>query len=448
VNAPDTPIGPLRVLVLEHDDVDVELNVAALQSGGLDVQTDVAQTRDEFDALMQKHTYEVILADFRLPQWTGMDAFRRSRELGSEVPFILVTGTLGEERAVDCIREGVADYVVKNNLERLPLAVRRAVREQRASEAVRRAEDQAAAAEREAFALSSRFQQLADNTPDVFFVVDVEFRETLYINGAYEAVWGRPVDTLYADPGSFMDAILPEDRGAVYENITATRRGEAAGEIDFRVVRPDGEQRWVRVNAIPVRNDDGEVYRLAGIARDITSRHVAKQALAASEERFRALADASFDAIAVTRNGVILEVNAGLLQTFVYADASDIVGKPAAVFLAPASHEATRQRIETRFEGRYEIIGRHKDGHDIILEATARELDDGGAPIRITALRDVTEQRSLEKKYRHAQKLEAVGRLAGSVAHDFNNLLTVIASYAEFIREETTAGIPPGSGSP
>jgi PAS domain S-box-containing protein len=278
--------------------------------------------------------------------------------------------------------------------------------------------------------------------PSTNSVVDGEFRGTLYINGAYEAVWGRPVDTLYADPGSFMDAILPEDRGAVYENITATRRGEAAGEIDFRVVRPDGEQRWVRVNAIPVRNDDGEVYRIAGIARDITSRHVAKQALAASEERFRALADASFDAIAVTRNGVILEVNAGLLQTFGYADASDIVGKPAAVFLAPASHEATRQRIETRFEGRYEIIGRHKDGHDIILEATARELDDGGAPIRITALRDVTEQRSLEKKYRHAQKLEAVGRLAGSVAHDFNNLLTVIASYAEFIREETTAGDP------
>jgi PAS domain S-box-containing protein len=429
-------------LIVEHDVVDVELDIEALRSGGLIAETDVVQSEEDFHRLLLSNTYDVVLADYRLPQWTGMDAFLSMRTLGYTVPFILVTGTLGEERAVDCIRQGVSDYVVKNNLTRLPLAVSRAVRERRARDEVERAQSHAAAAEREAIAHASRFAQLADNTSEVFFVMDADFRETLYINGAYEKVWGRHIETLYDDPTSFIDAIVAEDRHHVYESLAAVRQSESPVEVDFRIVRPSGERRWIRTNAIPVRDDNTGGYRIAGIARDITSRHLSKMALEASEGRFRALADASFDAIAVTQRGVLLEVNAGFLETFGYSDASEIIGQDATVIIAPESREETRHRLRTRFEGRYEMIGRHKSGRDIVLEATSRELDDGGTPIRITALRDITEQRMLEQKYRQAQKLEAVGRLAGSVAHDFNNLLTVIGSYTEFMRAETAADDP------
>lgn len=442
MTVPETGLGPLRVLIVEHDVVDVELDIEALRLGGLVAETDVVQSEEDFHRLLLSNTYDVVLADYRLPQWTGMDAFLSMRTLGYTVPFILVTGTLGEERAVDCIRQGVADYVVKNNLSRLPLAVSRAVRERRARDEVALAHSHAAAAEREAIAQASRFAQLADNTSEVFFVMDADFRETLYINGAYEKVWGRHIETLYDDPTSFIDAIVAEDRHHVYESLAAVRQSESPVEVDFRIVRPSGERRWIRTNAIPVRDDNTGGYRIAGIARDITSRHLSKMALEASEGRFRALADASFDAIAVTQRGVLLEVNAGFLETFGYSDASEIIGQDATVIIAPESREETRHRLRTRFEGRYEMIGRHKSGRDIVLEATSRELDDGGTPIRITALRDITEQRMLEQKYRQAQKLEAVGRLAGSVAHDFNNLLTVIGSYTEFMRAETAADDP------
>jgi PAS domain S-box-containing protein len=542
--------------VLEHDLADAELCLLTLQRAGYTVTSDLATNAKVFLERLQSGTYDVILADYNLPDWTGMDALAAVRRAGVDIPLILVTGTLGDERAVECVKEGAADYVIKHNLTRLPLAVQRALDERRAREertrsvtlirklsqavdqspasvvitdtsgsieyvnqrfeqitgftaaeaighkpsllksgetpvhiyrelwrtlesgrvwrgeivnrkkngerywdsvtisplhddsgavthflavqedVTERRTTEAALRERE-----QRFRQLAETIEEVFFVIDSQFRETLYISPAYEKIWGRSCESLYSNPRSFLEAVPAEDRDRLFENIAATQRGIDPGKIEFRIVRPDGTTRWVLTHAVPIRNDRGEVYRISGVALDITDRLRAQEALAESEERFRLLAEASFDAIDITEGGLIREVNPGFLRIF-GCSMEEAIGQPVIDFVADESLEVVKHRLAHGIEGRFELVGKRKDGEKIFLEATAKKHMVGGRLERVTALRDVTERRMLEEQFRQAQKMEAVGQLAGGVAHDFNNLLTVITSYTSILLGEMADGDP------
>jgi PAS domain S-box-containing protein len=117
-----------------------------------------------------------------------------------------------------------------------------------------------------------RFRQLAENINEVFWMADPQATEILYISLAYEQVWGRSCQSLYEQPRSFLDAIHPDDRERVrVAALEKHSRGEPTDE-EYRVVRPDGSVRWIRDRAFPVRNAAGQVYRMVGIAEDITDR--------------------------------------------------------------------------------------------------------------------------------------------------------------------------------
>jgi PAS domain S-box-containing protein len=547
---------PLRVLILEHTAADAELNVAELERAAYDVQATVVGGRDEFLAELARERHDVVLADYRLPDWNGLDAFAELRTRGWETPFILVTGTLGEERAVECVKLGVADYVLKHNLARLPLAVRRAIDEQRAraernraGELIRKltqAVDQSPAsviitdtagiiqyvnrrfteltgfgagealgrnarilkspqapaelhrdlwqrlqeghvwqgelpnqtrsgavrwhamtiapvrnpegvvthflatqedvterkrAEEELRDRDERFRQLAENIREVFFVVDVGLTETLYINPAYETIWGRSCQSVYEDPRSFIAPIPEEDRASLLAGIGALRQGEQPGEAEFRVVRPDGEVRWVRSHAVAVRNEQGEIYRICGVAQDVTERRRAQEELEESEALLRQLTEASFDAIFLSEDGLVTEANRGFAD-LLGTTPGEVIGRPVAEFVAEESLETLRQGLREGAYGTHELVGRRKDGQKRFLEATFRTHVTQGRTRSLTALRDLTEKRALQAQFYQSQKMEAVGRLAGGVAHDFNNLLTVITSYTDLVLEDMAPNDP------
>jgi len=122
----------LRVLLVEDNQSDAELTLHALRNGGgFNVSAEVTQTAEEFTHQVQTNRYDIVLADYNLPQWTGMDALRVLRSQDLDIPMILVTGSLGEERAVECLKQGATDYVLKDRLTRLPASVRRALEETR-----------------------------------------------------------------------------------------------------------------------------------------------------------------------------------------------------------------------------------------------------------------------------------------------------------------------------
>src|SRR5579862_139133 len=119
----------LQVLMLEHELQDAELTLLELKGSGFAVECKMVQNKAEFLAALLVGEFDVILADYQLPDWTGLDALKELRASGKDIPFLLVTGTLGEEAAVECLKQGVNDYVLKDHLKRLPEALKRALQE-------------------------------------------------------------------------------------------------------------------------------------------------------------------------------------------------------------------------------------------------------------------------------------------------------------------------------
>ncbi|HXH39833.1 MAG TPA: PAS domain S-box protein, partial [Thermoanaerobaculia bacterium] len=134
-----------------------------------------------------------------------------------------------------------------------------------------------------------RFRQIAENSHEVFWLTSVDTGEMLYISPAYEALWGRSRDSLYREPRSFTEAIHPEDR----QRVAAIDEGEGTHgfDVEYRVVRPDASIRWIRARGFPIEDESGRVYRLAGIAEDITERRAAAEAVKQAENRIRLIID-------------------------------------------------------------------------------------------------------------------------------------------------------------
>ncbi len=133
-----------------------------------------------------------------------------------------------------------------------------------------------------------RFRQIAENIGEVFWMTDTQKQQIIYVSPAYQQVWGRSCESLYQEPKSFLDAIHPEDQ----ERILAAFSKQVCGQYneEYRIIQPDGSIRWINDRAFPVYNEFGEVYRITGIAADITQRKQAEEKVRQSEDQYRQLA--------------------------------------------------------------------------------------------------------------------------------------------------------------
>jgi light-regulated signal transduction histidine kinase (bacteriophytochrome) len=137
------------VLLVEDEPADVELALGALRQAGFAAKGDVAQTPEEFTDLVRRNSYDVILADYKLPNWNGLETVDILRREGLDIPVMMVSGALGELTAVECIKRGAADYVLKDHLARLPDSVRRAIREKRLRDENKQGQDELARSNRD-----------------------------------------------------------------------------------------------------------------------------------------------------------------------------------------------------------------------------------------------------------------------------------------------------------
>lgn len=284
---------PYRILSVEDSSLDAELMQRHLEAGELLFDFHRVWTRDQFEECLRAQTWDVILADHVLPAFDGDTALEISRELAPETPFIFVSGTLGEELAVEALRRGAKDYVVKQRLSRLPPVVQRAVSEAREHELSLQVEDRLRDTQR-------RLEAVLNNATVSVFVMD-EGQRCIYMNAAAEELTGYRLaeakgrvlhDVIHhtrPDGSHFPLHECPIDRAFPEDN-------QVRGEEVF--VHKDGHFFPVSFTASPIRDDTSETIGTIIEVRDISAeraiearRQSAETALRESEERFRNMAD-------------------------------------------------------------------------------------------------------------------------------------------------------------
>jgi PAS domain S-box-containing protein len=254
----------LRILLLEDDPLDAELEHGVLVEGGISCEIERVQTRRDFVVALQEGVFDVILADYSLPGFDGLAALEMAREVRPGVPFIIISGTLGEEAAIETLKKGATDYVLKQRLERLVPAVRRAIREseerserERALEALRRSEQEF----RAMFDLAGIGKAQGDPHTGRFLRVN---RKLCEITG-YSAEEMLEL--------TFSEITHPEDREKDSEELRRMTRGEYQEWCsEKRYVCKSGVVKWVEVNTALVRDESGRATRIVSTVQDITER--------------------------------------------------------------------------------------------------------------------------------------------------------------------------------
>jgi PAS domain S-box-containing protein len=235
---------PLRVLLLEDLPTDAELLVRELKRAGLCIAHEVVQAEAAFRAALREFEPDLILSDFFIPHFDGMWALELSRELAPDVPFIFVSGTIREEYPMRALRNGAADYVLKSNLARLPVAVERALRAREES-AARRIAD-------------ARHRATFDNAPIGIMHTDIDADRILLANPKMIDLLGYTRDELL---GMKVESILHPgqfgtDRGKYRERMLSSELNSFSSER--RLVRKDGSDIWVNLTVSVVRDAAGK----------------------------------------------------------------------------------------------------------------------------------------------------------------------------------------------
>jgi PAS domain S-box-containing protein len=392
-----TPIPALRVLVLEDNPRDADWMLAHLEGGGYRVQSELTDALESFQERLKAADYDVILAVFNLRNLTVLDALEILKRSGKDIPLIVTASSLGDETAVECIKQGAADVVLKDRPARLSIAVQRALEERRMRQERRRAEQDLRESE-------ERFRMLFEGNPLPMWVYDLETLRFIDVNDAAVAHYGysrqefvnlRVTDILTAEDGSRLDG----------KRAPRPPAGEESGPCRHRL--QDGRIIVARITSHRVTWNGRESALV--VAQDITASARAELALRESEERYRTLFERNLAGVfRTTLDGRILDCNPAMATILGFASPFELRNLSMLDFYESAENRTRfteRLRVDRRLTN-FELRLRRKNGNPVWLLVNASLLagESGGEPVIEGTQIDITERKRSEEELRRVNR--------------------------------------------
>jgi PAS domain S-box-containing protein len=487
----------LNILHLEDDRLDADRIRETLSAQGIVAEMQVVQTESAFRSAILSETVDLVLSDYYLPGFNGLSALGIVREKHPDLPFIFVSGTIGEDIAIKSLRSGATDYVPKQGLEGLGKSVRRALNDVREQER-RVKQDEVDVIENrhfeEAWQNSETRHKLEveSNIRELKLAHDETFRLAAIVESSHDAIIGKSFDGIITSwnqgarklygysaeevVGTSI-AILapPEHFDAVTLLLARLRRGDSIDHFETERITKEGKRIFVSLTISPVRDESGAISGLSTIARDITKRKQAETALQTSELRYRRLFESAHDGILILEGdtGQITEVNPYLIEMLGFSK-EELTGRELweigpfkDIVASKLAFEELQQRGYIRYE---DLPLKSRDGRLRQVEFVSNSYLEGTNRVIQCNIRDITERKLAEEDLRQtnhqlegslvelrtktdqlasmteqlwqASKLATMGELAASVAHELNNPLATISLHAELLVSQLAEADP------
>ena len=376
----------LRFLLLEDNILDAEVIDVTLTDGGANCELLRVESRAEFVRALETKAFDLILADYTLPGFDGISALKIAQKLCPDTPFIFVSGSMGEELAIESLKLGATDYVLKRNLRRLVPCVQRALREAQEKRDRQKAE--------------TRLRQVAAKLPHgAVFIVDRDLR--------YQLAEGEALEWVGMTTENFVGKTLTEAlEPALADSYEPYFRQALNGE-SF-TLEHNSHDRYYISHGTPLRNDRGEVDAVLAMSYDISDRKQIEIALKQSEARFRLMMASAkeYAILTLDPNAAITSWSAGAEELFKYSEA-EIIGRDSRILYSLEDNIKDRvgwelQIAQTQGQAENECWHIRKDGSRFwgsgFVMPLRDEADEVQGFIKIT--RDVTSQRQADERFR------------------------------------------------
>ena len=394
----------LRILILEDVSADAELMEYEIRKGGISLQSQIVKTRQAFLQGITKFKPDLILADYKLPSFDGITALALAREKSPEVPFIFVSGTLGEEVAVEALKGGATDYVSKGRLSRLVPCIHRAMREVEAKKQQRISEKALKESEEKYRTL---LETIDDAGEGVIVLINSEEREAIctFANRSVSTITGYSSEEIRQL--SWLDLVHPSDREAVLPRYRRRMRGEEnPGIFEISLLRKDGSEAPIEVSGATMDIQGSKA--IVATIRDISGRKKSEREIMASEIKFRTLFDNNFDAmlIADPQSRRYLECNRKAEEILGYSK-EEILSKKLGDFSpgelkVPSFGAGEEFSLGTELKREWEVV--NKGGKTIPVEIDFKLLQIDGSPHMLVIFRDITARKQAEEDLRKSEE--------------------------------------------
>ena len=420
--------APLHLLLVEDSEDDAFLLLRHIRKAGYELVYERVQTAEDLKTALETQHWDLIISDHAMPNFTGMEALEVLQATGQDIPFIMVSGAVGEERAVQIMKAGASDYVMKDNLSRLMPAVERELRD-----AQNRRERKAA--EAQIYKLSSALAQSAS----LVMILDTE-NKIEFVNETFSRITGYSAAEVFGKKGEILESGM-HAQGYYDELRSNMAEGKDwRGEILNR--KKDGSHYWAYLTVSAIRNEKGAISHFLSIQEDITERKRLESELQryteqleqmveertfqlrVAKEQLEAILENSSDAIALAlSSGDILTANPAFTELFgkrvkrsieeiihLFSDEKQTTAFAKAILAVLHDRSSERTQVSIQIDAESKI--------DLDLAFAPVETEDGtGVEAVIISARDITPLKDLER---------FKARFVANAAHDLANPIAAL----------------------